>query len=104
MIAHDDVALAADPVQVVRSCSWHGIGKEWMACELNINCHCDVAFFSGRFQGVPDNPRYFRVKALELETLFLQRYFFDILVDGHGSFGPGIGNRSDRIITDSSAS
>jgi len=83
VIAQDNVAFPANPIPIVRCSPCHGVRKESVPIELNVNGHGDSLLFGGRFEGGPKSPRHFGVKMLEPQPFFLQSNFLKLLINIH---------------------
>src|SRR6266404_3719031 len=86
VIARHNVSLAANPLQIVRRGSCHGVRKKRKPVQLDVNGHCGLSFFRGGFQSATQSPCHFRIEMLELQSALLQRNLFKILIDAHEVF------------------
>src|SRR5258705_2043783 len=86
VIARHNVSLAANPLQIVRRGSCHGVRKKRKPVQLDVNGHCGWSFFRGRFQSATQSPGHSRIEILELQSSLLQRNLFKILIDAHEVF------------------
>src|SRR5437764_1380214 len=86
MVAHHYIALAANPLPIVWRRPGHRIRKERKAVQLNVDGHASLPLFSSRFERRSHCPSRLRIELFEPQSLFLQRNFFQILIDGHWLF------------------
>src|SRR5882757_8890970 len=89
LVTHHHIPLPPNPVPIVRRYPRHRETEKWHTVKLDIDGHGNFPFFRGCLQRSPDRPSRLRIKMLELQPLFLQRNFFQILIDGHCE-SPGI--------------
>ena len=80
VVALDDIAFAANPVRVVGCGSRHGVRKQLMSVEMDINRYRDATFFGCGLQGAAHGPRRYGIELFELQAFFLLRDLFEILI------------------------
>ena len=83
LVTHHHIPLPPNPVPIVRRYPRHRETEKWHTVKLNIDGHGNIPFFRRFLQRSPDRPSRLRIKMLELQPLFLQRNFFQILINVH---------------------